>query len=84
MPRRTQGSVYRTKEGFGVRWPEGENAHTRRALEPRTKLDGGSRRTSPRAWTAGTPRRPRSRSRGSASSTSSAGAPTYPNEPSPR
>src|SRR5436190_3822907 len=28
MPRRTQGSVYRTRNGYGIRWPEnGERQH---------------------------------------------------------
>lgn len=28
MPRRTQGSVYRTRTGYGIRWPEnGERPH---------------------------------------------------------
>ena len=43
MPRRTQGSIYITKTGFGIRWPEnGVRAHQ----------DGFRTRTDARRWFA--------------------------------
>ena len=43
MPRRTQGSIYRTKTGYGIRWPEnGQRPHR----------DGFNTRTDARRWFA--------------------------------